>query len=267
MQNRLETHSSALELLSGYQFRALDGLALKRERALVWLKQADMKGTVLLASEGVNFSLCGRADQLEAWLGWLQEHLDATAPVLNRQTVVESPFQRLKVRIRPEIVTFDVAQDGHELEPGIAVSPDDWNALIAQPDMQLVDTRNAYEVQLGSFEGAQDPSTDSFTDFQDWARNSLDRDKPVAMFCTGGVRCEKASDWLKREGFEQVYQLEGGILSYLEVIDVDESKWHGECFVFDDRVALNHDLSPTGSQICLARAHQANDTDSLWEAG
>ncbi|MEM7054707.1 MAG: rhodanese-like domain-containing protein, partial [Pseudomonadota bacterium] len=251
------------ELLSGYEFQTLHGLALARARARVWLEQAGMKGTVLLASEGVNFSLFGSAKQLDAWLLWLDEHLDCASPVLNRQAVTESPFQRLKVRIRPEIVTFDRSSDTDSLAPGVAVLPQDWNALIEQQDIQFVDTRNAYEVRLGTFEHARNPATDSFTDFQAWALASLDRDRPVAMFCTGGVRCEKASDWLKREGFDQVYQLHGGILSYLETVPEVDSKWRGECFVFDDRVALNHDLKPTGRTICLACRMPTEDEHDL----
>lgn len=248
-----------MELLSGYQFRALDGLPLKRARAQTWAEQAGLKGTVLLAEEGVNFGLCGSAERLNEWLIWLRDFLDCDDPIINRQRVEQPPFSRLKVRIRPEIVTFDrpfgpsgMASDTIEsLQPGVSVAPEDWNALIERSDVQLVDTRNQYEYRLGSFEGAQDPQTRNFTDFQQWAQASLDRKKPVAMFCTGGIRCEKASDWLKREGFDQVYQLKGGILSYLESVAEADSKWLGECFVFDDRVALDHRLRPTDREICL----------------
>ena len=255
----MHNKTDPMELLSGYQFHALNGLPLKRARAQTWAEQAGLKGTVLLAEEGVNFSLCGAAEQLNEWLLWLRDFLDCEDPIINRQRVQQPPFSRLKVRIRPEIVTFDrpststdtASAPPEPLQPGVSVAPEDWNALIERSDVQLVDTRNQYEYRLGSFEGAQDPQTQNFTDFQQWAKASLDRKKPVAMFCTGGIRCEKASHWLKREGFDSVYQLKGGILSYLESVTEADSKWHGECFVFDDRVALDHQLEPTDREICL----------------
>ena len=262
-----------MELLSGYQFRTLDGLPLKRARAQTWAEQAGLKGTVLLAEEGVNFSLCGASKSLNQWLIWLRDFLGCYDPISNRQQVEQPAFSRLKVRIRPEIVTFDRPSAGsgtgpgtpESLQPGVSVAPEEWNALVERSDVQLVDTRNQYEYQLGSFEGAQDPRTQNFTDFRQWATSSLDRNKPVAMFCTGGIRCEKASDWLRREGFEQVYQLKGGILSYLETVDEADSKWRGECFVFDDRVALDHQLQPTHRDICLVcrmPIESADETES-----
>ncbi|MEM1081133.1 MAG: rhodanese-like domain-containing protein [Pseudomonadota bacterium] len=236
----------SLALLSGYSFQPLTGLPLKRERIKVWLDQAALKGTVLLAAEGINFSLCGPPDRLDQWLAWLGQHLQCATPVLNRQAISDPPFQRLKVRIRPEIVTFEPRLGPHSLTPGEPIAPEHWNALIERHDIQLVDTRNHYEVNIGSFEGALNPDTDSFTEFQQWTESHLDPNRPVAMFCTGGVRCEKASDWLKRQGYAQVYQLKGGILSYLAQVEPAQSKWWGDCFVFDDRVALGHDLRPSG---------------------
>ncbi len=252
-------NTDAFHLLSGYQFVALNDLPLKRERIKAWALQAGLKGTVLIAEEGINFSLFGSSDRLAEWRVWLSDRLGCSAPVLNQQRISESPFQRLKVRVRPEIVTFDRRFDAQG-QVGQPVDPHDWNQLLERDDVQLVDTRNRYEVELGSFEGALNPGTESFTDFQQWASDRLDPQRPVAMFCTGGVRCEKASDWLMRQGFADVYQLHGGILSYLEQIDPENSRWHGECFVFDDRVAVNHALEPTGRQLADTRRMTTDGT-------
>ena len=239
-----------LHLLSAYQFTSLDQLPLQRARILLRAGDLGLKGTVLIAAEGINFSLGGPRDALEEWLTWAGERLGVVAPVVNWQGVRAVPFLRLKVRIRPEIITFDPAIVPGDSPTGQALPPEQWHRLIGQEDVQLVDTRNQYEFELGSFEGARDPATERFTEFGDWALNNLSPDRPVAMFCTGGVRCEKASAWLLRHGYDQVYQLEGGILNYLRSIPESESRWSGECFVFDDRVSVDHSLEPTGRPVC-----------------
>lgn len=242
--------SSMSELLSGYEFLALDRLPLRRERAEAFAAARGLKGTVLLAAEGVNFSLHGPRTELEDWLGWLADELGARQPVLNRQRLAESPFLRLKIRIREEIVTFDPAVRPGVDPVGTAVAPNQWNRIIQGENIQLVDTRNDYEYRLGSFEGARNPGTASFTEFKQWCESELDPDRPVAMFCTGGVRCEKASAWLRARGFAEVFQLHGGILGYLAQVHASESRWRGECFVFDDRVSVADDLAPTGRVVC-----------------
>jgi len=238
------------QLLSAYQFIPLSELALMRQRILRCASDLGLKGTVLIAEEGINFSLGGSRDALERWLSWGSDRLGMDAPVLNWQTVESVPFLRLKVRIRPEIITFNPDVVPGQLPTGRALPPDDWHRLIAREDVQVVDTRNQYEFELGSFERAQDPATDRFTEFGDWALQHLSPDQPVAMFCTGGVRCEKASAWLIQHGYERVYQLDGGILNYLQSIPEAQSRWRGECFVFDDRVSVDHALKPTGRSVC-----------------
>ena len=258
-----QAHST--ELLSGYQFLSLERLPLWRERAEAFAAERALKGTVLLAAEGVNFSLFGPRTALAEWLVWLGQQLGAEQPVLNCQPVKSSPFLRLKVRIRKEIVTFDPAVQPCAAAVGAAVVPSDWNDLIERDNVQLVDTRNEYEYRLGSFEGACNPGTNSFVEFKSWCESRLDPDRPVAMFCTGGVRCEKASAWLIGRGFTEVYQLHGGILGYLAETPADRSRWRGECFVFDDRVSLAGDLRPTGRAVCRGcrLPHEGLDTEGV----
>jgi len=251
-------------LLSAYQFLPLSDLPLLRERILWAARERTLLGTVLIAPEGINFSLGGSREALESMLDWLRESLKLSDPVCNWQQVDAVPFLRLKVRIRPEIITFDADLVPGDAPTGQALSPEQWQALIARDEVQLVDTRNQYEYQLGSFEGAMDPAIERFTDFGDWALSHLDPDRPVAMFCTGGVRCEKASAWLLARGYGSVYQLDGGILNYLREIPAERSRWRGECFVFDDRVSIDHALKPTGRPVCAGCREPA---DGLAEDG
>lgn len=241
---------SDLEVMAGYAFVALDRLPLLRERVAAFLRARGLKGTVLLAPEGINFSVGGTARLLDDWLEWIARHPGIRSPVINRQAVDSPPFLRLKVRIRPEIVTFDPEIHPDERQRGQAVAGRDWDELIAQEQVQLVDTRNDYEYRLGSFDGALNPGTQNFAGFKEFCRRALDPARPVAMFCTGGVRCEKASLWLERNGFDQVFQLHGGILGYLAETPPERSRWHGECFVFDDRVSVDAALKPTGRVVC-----------------
>lgn len=252
------------ELLSAYQFLDLDSLPLMRERLKVRAAGLGLLGTVLLAEEGINFSLGGRSEAIDEWLQWLASEYTIDALVTNRVDVAEVPFLRLRVRIRPEIITFDPALHPGKVPTGRALSPRDWHELLQREGVQLVDTRNHYEYAIGSFRSALDPEIDSFTEFGQWALDHLERDRPVAMFCTGGVRCEKASAWLLAQGYDQVFQLEGGILNYLKDIPAAESLWQGECYVFDDRIAVDHALQPTGRVICAACSRPA---DGLGEDG
>lgn len=240
------------ELLSAYQFIDLENLPLLRERLKVKAAQQGLLGTVLLANEGINFSLGGEPDAIEAWLVYLAEEHGINSLVTNRLAVEAVPFLRLRVRIRPEIITFDPELRPGHAPTGQALTPQAWHKLLQREDVQLVDTRNHYEYEIGSFMKAVDPDIENFTEFRQWALDHLKPEQPVAMFCTGGVRCEKASAWLLANGYDQVFQLEGGILSYLKEISAEESLWQGECYVFDDRIAVDHALKPTGRLICAA---------------
>lgn len=249
----------ALEVLSGYQFIVLDHPARTRERIRSFAEENRLTGTVLVAPEGLNFSLVGAPEALDGWLDWIGRKLGCDAPVTSRQVVDQPPFLRLKVRTRDEIVTFDP-----DVDPvaGQSVSPTDWNRLIERDGVQLVDTRNDYEYRLGTFERAENPGTATFSEFKDYCRERLDPDRPVAMFCTGGVRCEKAGAWLARQGFDEVYQLRGGILGYLAETPPEQSHWRGECFVFDDRVSLDAELRPTGRVVCRGCRKPATGLDA-----
>jgi len=250
------------EVVSGYQFVPLKHLALWRERTEAFAAGLGLKGTVLLAGEGINFSLGGAASRLDEWLTWIGRHLGCACPVVSRQSVDAPPFLRLKVRQRDEIVTFDRSVVPTAECSGQALSPAEWNALLDDDELQLVDTRNDYEYRIGSFAGAVNPQTNSFTEFKDYSNQQLDPDKPVAMFCTGGVRCEKAGAWLKASGFSRVYQLRGGILGYLSATSPEVSRWRGECFVFDDRVSVDESLRPTGRVVCRGCRHPVEGLDA-----
>lgn len=256
-----EKHSS-FEIVSGYQFVTLENLAVWRERIEAFAAERELKGTVLLAGEGINFSLSGAASALDEWLDWIARRLECTAPVVNRQSVDAPPFLRLKVRVRDEIVTFDPTVSATPESTGESLSPTQWNTLLESDELQLVDTRNDYEYRIGTFAGAVNPGTASFTEFKDYCREQLDPEKPVAMFCTGGIRCEKASAWLKASGFSRVYQLHGGILGYLSATPPEASRWRGECFVFDDRTSVDAALRPTGRVVCRGCRHPAEGLDA-----
>lgn len=243
------TDRAARGILSGYQFVEIQHPARWRERIRAFAAEHDLKGTVLVAAEGLNFSLAGSKRALEAWSTWIADRLGCDAPVVNRQDVDTEPFLRLKVKVKDEIVTFDpdVRPDAGRSR---ALTPDEWNALLERGDVQLVDARNDYEYRIGTFTGAVNPRTEAFTEFKDYCAENLDPDKPVAMFCTGGIRCEKAGAWLESQGFADVYQLHGGILGYLAGTTPERSRWQGECFVFDERVSVDSRLRPTGRIVC-----------------
>lgn len=245
-------------LLSAYQFIDLDGLPIKQAELKVQAKRLGLIGTVLIAPEGINFSLGGRQEDLEAWVAYLASAHGIDQLTINWQPVSTVPFLRLRIRIRPEIITFDPQVLPHQSGTAEHVDPETWHQLIQDPEVQLVDTRNENECAVGSFVGAQDPKIDKFSEFRDWSTQTLDPNRPVAMFCTGGVRCEKAGAYLLQQGFKKVYQLEGGILNYLRKIDADASLWAGECFVFDDRVSVNHALQATDRGICAGCRNPAD---------
>jgi UPF0176 protein len=212
-----------------------------------------LKGSVLLAREGINGTLAGSADAIGEITGELRGGTSFGGRLDNLElkfsTAVAMPFQRLKIRLKKEIVTLGAPEADPTRQVGTYVDPANWNDLIAAPDTLVLDTRNAFETAMGTFDGAVDPCIRSFGQFKDFAVRHLDpaRDRRIAMFCTGGIRCEKASAYLLSRGFAEVYLLKGGILKYLEGIPEGESRWRGECFVFDDRVALGHGLRERAS--------------------
>jgi UPF0176 protein len=231
-----------------YQFAALPDFRELREPLRATCAALKLKGSVLLAHEGINGTLAGSTEAIAALVEELRHgprfggRLDNLELKFSHASAM--PFQRLKVRLKKEIVTLGDTEADPTRQVGIYVDPADWNDLIATPDTLLIDTRNAFEVALGTFPGAVDPGIRSFGQFKDFATRELDASKhrKVAMFCTGGIRCEKASAYLLARGFAEVYHLKGGILKYLEGVPEAESRWRGECFVFDDRIALGHGL-------------------------
>jgi UPF0176 protein len=208
--------------------------------------RAGVRGTLLLAGEGINGTVAGAREGVDAVLAHVRGLPGCAGLAWKESTASEMPFGRMKVRLKREIVTMGVPGTDPARLGGTYVAPGDWNALIAAPDVAVIDTRNAYETAIGSFEGAVDPGTDSFRDFPAWWEANRDRfhGQRIAMFCTGGIRCEKSTAYLKAQGVAEVYHLQGGILKYLEEVPQDESLWRGGCFVFDERVAVGHGLAP-----------------------
>ena len=243
-----------------YRFAALEGLP-ELQRELSDLAAAKgVSGTILLAAEGVNGTIAGADAGVQALLARLRQvaGLERLEAKFSRSEI--QAFHRLKVRLKREIVTMGEPQVSPYLasEVGTHVPPGQWDALIADPDTLVIDTRNAYEVAIGSFEGAIDPGTETFREFPQWVERELRplveqrQPRAIAMFCTGGIRCEKATAYLQQQGFAGVHHLEGGILRYLEEIPEPLSSWRGECFVFDKRVAVNHQLEPGEHSVCHA---------------
>lgn len=236
-----------------YQFTRLPDYEAHRAPLLALARDHELSGTILLASEGVNGTIAGTPAGIGAMLAALRA-LPGCSGLEHKQSVSqENPFLRMKVRLKKEIVTMGVDVDVQG-DAGTYVEPEDWNALISDPDVALIDTRNAYEVEVGAFEGAIDPKTENFGAFPGWldemARTS--GKKRVAMYCTGGIRCEKATAYARGLGFDEVYHLKGGILKYLEEIAPRISKWNGECYVFDRRLTVGHGVTPGSYIACRA---------------
>ncbi|MGB1244619.1 MAG: rhodanese-related sulfurtransferase, partial [Porticoccaceae bacterium] len=211
-------------------------------------------GTLLLASEGINGTISSTRAGIDAVLNWLSQQPGLENIDTKESFDKEIPFYRTKVKLKKEIVTMGVEGIDPRQVVGTYVKPQDWNDLISDPEVLVVDTRNDYEVEIGTFKNAVDPKTTSFREFPDWANKNIDRakTKKIAMFCTGGIRCEKSTAYMKEQGFEEVYHLEGGILKYLEEVPKDQTLWQGECFVFDNRVAVDHDLKRGSYDQCHA---------------
>ena len=244
-----------INVVSFYRFVDIGAPQDVREALQAVCETEKLLGTVLLAEEGFNGTLAGSAAGVNAVFSWLSETLELDTPIDARWTEAASPpFRRLRIKVKNEIVTLGRPDIRPQHGTGTHVPPAEWNRLVDDPDTLIIDTRNHYEIEVGTFPGAVDPGTDSFRHFPEFAEQlaETDRGRPVAMFCTGGIRCEKASALMQELGFSEVYQLQGGVLNYLAEIDDDDNRWNGECFVFDSRVAVDRDLAEGGYEQCHA---------------
>ena len=246
-----------------YQFAKLPDCHDLRPKVLDFCEAHALKGTLLLAEEGINGTVAGSRADIDALLAFLRA--DARLAKLEHKESVsdEMPFYRMKVRLKKEIVTLGVPGIDPNEKVGAYVTPEDWNALISDPEVLVVDTRNDYEFDIGTFRGAVDPQTATFRDFPAYVRDNLDpkKHKKIALFCTGGIRCEKATTYMLQQGFENVYHLKGGILKYLEKVPAEQSLWEGECFVFDQRVAVGHGLTVGEHEQCRSCRHPISPED------
>jgi len=235
-----------------YKFVAIDDCVSLRAAIHSAADERGVLGTILVAHEGINATISADAASLDEFVAWLRSDRRFADLQDKQSRSAAHPFGRLKVKVKPEIVTLGAAGADPREAIGTYVEPEAWNALIQDPNVVVVDTRNSYEVAIGTFEGARDPGTRSFSELPDYVSRELagDKSRPVAMFCTGGIRCEKATAYLIDQGFENVFHLRGGILNYLAKVPAQDSLWRGECFVFDDRVAVDHDLAPGGNTRC-----------------
>lgn len=254
-----------------YRFASLDDYHELREPLLDLCLQHDVRGSLLLAAEGINGTIAGSRTAIDSVLTWLKR--DPRLAELEHKESIDAaqPFKRMKVKLKREIVTLGVDGIDPSREVGTYVEPRDWNALIADPEVLLLDTRNGYEVELGTFAGAINPNTETFREFPDFVRD-IDpaKQRKVAMFCTGGIRCEKASAYLLKQGFAEVFHLKGGILKYLEEVPEAESQWRGECFVFDNRVTVDHQLRKGNYELCHGCGWPVSESDRqspLFEQG
>jgi UPF0176 protein len=237
-----------------YKFHVIEDPEAVRIHLQTVMESAVVRGTILVAHEGVNGTIAGPKEGVDHVLAAIRA-IDGFADLVHKESVSDDmPFLRPKVRLKKEIVTLGVEGVDPNLVVGTYVPPSEWNDLISDPDVLLVDTRNDYEVTVGTFEGAVNPGTKSFREFPAFVENELAgrKDRPVAMFCTGGIRCEKATSYLRAQGFQKVYHLQGGILKYLEEVPPEQTRWNGECFVFDSRVTVNHHLEPGRFDMCHA---------------
>ncbi|WP_370978343.1 rhodanese-related sulfurtransferase [Agaribacterium sp. ZY112] len=255
-----------------YKFVALPNYQELRQPLLVFCEQQEIKGSLLLANEGINGTVSGTRTSIDALLAYLKAD-ERLSDIEHKESFEEEqPFYRMKVKLKKEIVTMGVEGIDPLQVVGTYVEAKDWNKLIADPEVVLVDTRNDYEYELGTFEGALNPDTKSFREFPEYVANTLDpqKHKKVAMFCTGGIRCEKSTAYMKEQGFEEVYHLKGGILKYLEEVPEEQTSWKGECFVFDNRVSVNHQLEKGEWDLCHGCRFPIREEDKLsehYEAG
>ena len=257
-----------------YKFVELSNFPEMKEPLLAFCESQGVKGTILLANEGINSTIAGPEVGMRAVLAYLKADPRLASLEHKESWSSKPPFYRMKVKLKREIVTMGVPTVNPNEMVGKYVKPQDWNALISDPDVLVIDTRNTYEVYIGTFKGAVDPRLKSFSLFPEWLmaqpkiaeseakkKGETDKKTKVAMFCTGGIRCEKSTAFLKAQGFDEVYHLEGGILRYLETVPAEQSLWEGECFVFDERVTVGQGLKPGDYGLCRACREPISQAD------
>ena len=252
MNQEINANNDPLVVAALYKFVKLPDCAAMREPLLAQCDALGIIGTLLLAEEGINGTIAGTRSGIDRILAYLRSD-PRLAGLEHKESLADHPpFYRMKVKLKKEIVTMGVPGTDPTEQVGKYVKPEHWNALISDPDVLLIDTRNDYEVDVGTFRGAVDPRITTFREFPGYVKQHLDsKQKPhVAMFCTGGIRCEKASAYMLQQGFPEVYHLQGGILKYLENVPAEQSLWQGECFVFDQRVAVGQGLAPGHYELC-----------------
>jgi UPF0176 protein len=252
-----------IKIITFYKFIHLPDYQKIKEILLSYCQEQQIKGTILLATEGINATIAGEEIAINQILNNLKKD-DRFQDLIIKESYSETmPFKRMKIKLKKEIVTLRQPIANPTKQVGKYIKPKEWNNIIKSPDVLVIDTRNDYEVKIGTFQGAMNPRTNSFTEFPDYIEDNFDPEKhpKIAMFCTGGIRCEKASSFMVAKGFKEVYHLEGGILKYLEEIPPEESLWEGECFVFDERVAVKHGLEMGNYEMCQACGHPISEED------
>ncbi|PRD42713.1 hypothetical protein C5748_14925 [Phyllobacterium phragmitis] len=248
-----------------YRFARLSHYEALREPLAKFCCRQGIKGTLLLAAEGINGTVAGSTEAIEQLIARIESEPELEGLELKYSYADEMPFHRMKVKLKKEIVTMGVPEVDPLKSVGTYVAPKDWNGLISSSDTVVIDTRNDYEVAIGTFRGALDPQTKTFREFPTWFEENREQleGKKIAMFCTGGIRCEKATAFVKGLGFDEVYHLKGGILKYLEDVPSGESRWNGECFVFDERVSVGHGLQEGEIELCRACRHPITPQERL----
>jgi UPF0176 protein len=271
-QQRHDDQEMTYTIAALYLFIPVADPAELKQKFLQELSPLQLCGTLLIAPEGINGTLAGSELAIQELLICLNNNTGLSQKDVKFSYSEEKPFNRFKIRLKREIVTFNQPHVNPNLRVGTYIEPDQWNTLIEDPDVTVIDTRNKYETLIGTFKNAIDPKIDSFTEFSDYVRENLDpkKHKKIAMFCTGGIRCEKASSFMLAEGFESVFHLKGGILKYLEEIPKEQSRWQGDCYVFDRRMAVGHGLTTGHYSMCYCCGYPLSDKDkthNLYEEG
>lgn len=256
-------HMNNIKVSTFYNFTAFDNLKEIREPLLIFCKKNKIKGSILIAFEGINGTIAGNPHEIEIVLKYIKSLPGCNSIKSKNSYTSTMPFNRMKVRIKKEIVKMGQPNIDPRKAVGKYITAENWNELMENDDIVIIDTRNEYEVEIGTFEGSINPKTESFSQFPKWWEDNKSKylNKKIAMFCTGGIRCEKSSNYLLNNGVQDVYHLEGGILKYLENIEEKNSKWQGECYVFDHRVSVVHGLNNGSYDCCFACGRPISEND------